>query len=293
MLLGFSLASVGLMSAQTAPTLLAVAIPVVSCGLPILDTLLTMMRRFLRGQAIFNADRGHIHHRLRDLGQSPRRVVMHLYAASATFALLSLLLVHPDGRVVGTFMVVAGAVILIAVQRLHIPELLEVGRIVDRGLHQRKLIANNVRIRDAIEQLRAAETARDAIDALQWGIATGDIVRVEVWTNGNVGAHLMRSGVARKDGAGALWEWSRADDDADVWEIRLPFRDTNGVVTGRLSLWHSSRVDHVLIDMRLLARELHPELQRTLQRVHDSTPVQLPVPEEPIAARPAMHLMAQ
>ena len=61
---GFMLAGIGALSAQKSPTVIAVAIPVVSLGLPVLDTLIAVSRRFLRRQPIFAADRGHIHHRL-------------------------------------------------------------------------------------------------------------------------------------------------------------------------------------------------------------------------------------
>ena len=66
--LGFLLASLGLASSVKAATVVAIFVPVVALGLPVLDTFLVVLRRVLRGERISKADRGHIHHRLVDLG---------------------------------------------------------------------------------------------------------------------------------------------------------------------------------------------------------------------------------
>jgi UDP-GlcNAc:undecaprenyl-phosphate GlcNAc-1-phosphate transferase len=77
--IGFMLSALALQGAQKAPTIIAVAIPVVSFGLPILETALSIVRRFLGGRPVFTADREHIHHRLLKRGLSTRRS----YAGSA------------------------------------------------------------------------------------------------------------------------------------------------------------------------------------------------------------------
>src|SRR4029077_2753733 len=88
---GFMLSALALVGAtQKAPTVIAVAIPVVSFGLPILETVLSIFRRLISGKPVFTADREHIHHKLLQLGMSDRKVVIVLYAVSAVFALLSL-----------------------------------------------------------------------------------------------------------------------------------------------------------------------------------------------------------
>jgi len=58
---GFMLSALALQGAQKAPTIIAVAIPVVSCGLPILEPALSVMRCFISGRPVFIADREHIH----------------------------------------------------------------------------------------------------------------------------------------------------------------------------------------------------------------------------------------
>jgi UDP-GlcNAc:undecaprenyl-phosphate GlcNAc-1-phosphate transferase len=68
MFLGFVLASSSIMCAAKSKAMVAVALPAVALGIPIFDTLFSMLRRFLERRSIFAPDRGHFHHRLLDLG---------------------------------------------------------------------------------------------------------------------------------------------------------------------------------------------------------------------------------
>jgi UDP-GlcNAc:undecaprenyl-phosphate GlcNAc-1-phosphate transferase len=92
MFLGFTLACASLLGAgpQKSPTLIAIVVPILALGLPIMDMLLTIARRFFERRSIFSADRGHIHHRLLDLGLTHKRAVISLYLVSLAFTLGSL-----------------------------------------------------------------------------------------------------------------------------------------------------------------------------------------------------------
>ncbi|WP_394838060.1 undecaprenyl/decaprenyl-phosphate alpha-N-acetylglucosaminyl 1-phosphate transferase [Pendulispora rubella] len=92
MFLGFALAASALLGAgtQKTPTLIAIIAPLVALGLPIMDMLFAIARRFLMRRSIFAADRGHIHHRLLDLGLTHRRAVLVLYAISLAFTVIAL-----------------------------------------------------------------------------------------------------------------------------------------------------------------------------------------------------------
>ena len=74
------LSALALRGAQKSPTIVAVAIPVVSFGLPILETAISILRRLISGRPVFTADREHIHHKLLQQGFSHRQVVILLYA---------------------------------------------------------------------------------------------------------------------------------------------------------------------------------------------------------------------
>lgn len=83
MFLGFALGSASLLSwRQKESTLVSLLVPIIALGLPLTDTLLAMARRFVARRSIFSADRGHLHHRLIDIGLTHRRAVLVLYGCS-------------------------------------------------------------------------------------------------------------------------------------------------------------------------------------------------------------------
>jgi hypothetical protein len=147
------LSALALQGAQKAPTLVAVAIPVVSFGLPILETALSIVRRFIGGRPVFTADREHIHHKLLERGLSHRQVVIVLYAVSALFALLSLFLLWPSGDMLGLVLAVLGTGIWIGVQHLGYLEFGELRRVAHRTI-ERQILINNLAIRRATEELK-------------------------------------------------------------------------------------------------------------------------------------------
>jgi UDP-GlcNAc:undecaprenyl-phosphate GlcNAc-1-phosphate transferase len=59
---------------------------------PIIDTFYIIVRRVSRGRSPFSADRGHIHHRLLDLGLSHTQTVLLIYAICIGLGVLSLVL---------------------------------------------------------------------------------------------------------------------------------------------------------------------------------------------------------
>jgi UDP-GlcNAc:undecaprenyl-phosphate GlcNAc-1-phosphate transferase len=81
--LGYLLATASLTgSLQKASTAVSLLVPMVALGVPIFDTLFSIVRRTLERRPLFSADRGHVHHRLLDLGLTHRRAVIVLYGVS-------------------------------------------------------------------------------------------------------------------------------------------------------------------------------------------------------------------
>lgn len=261
-------------------------IPVILFGVPILDTLLAVVRRFLRAEPLFKADRRHIHHRLRELGHSPRKVALLVYMVSALFALLSLLLVRPGGHMQAAVFVVLGLVVLIGVQRLDVPELLELRRLVHRGLHPRRVIARNVRIREAVAALGRARSGAEVVAALEHALAAGEFVRAELWLPERLGRVLADARAVQRAHAGYRWAWAAADRPSDeLWELRLPFRGADGLDAGQLCLWQRVQDEHPLADVRLIATQLQPALVRALGRIGDqgAVPALSPAPRVAMA----------
>ncbi len=245
---GFMLAGIGALSAQKSPTVIAVAIPVVSLGLPVLDTLIAVSRRFLRRQPIFAADRGHIHHRLLGRGYSPRGVVLALYAVCAVLALAGMLLVNNGGHVVALVLVTIGIGVGFMVQRLRIYEFEEVGRLLRRGVRHRHTIERGVRVREASARMGALDDLAAVFVALGETLAEDGCPRAEVrlraafldGRRGAVGGRGPHRPDATEEDDVAVWSWNAADAprlEASWWHVTLPFLDHNGQRFGSMVLW--------------------------------------------------------
>jgi UDP-GlcNAc:undecaprenyl-phosphate GlcNAc-1-phosphate transferase len=86
MFLGFIMASASVLCATKSRTIIALALPTLALGLPIFDTIFSMLRRYLKRRGIMSPDRGHLHHILLDMGLNHRQVVIIMYALTAMAA---------------------------------------------------------------------------------------------------------------------------------------------------------------------------------------------------------------
>ncbi|MGM9991491.1 MAG: MraY family glycosyltransferase [Candidatus Bruticola sp.] len=68
----------------------AFLLPIFLMAVPIFDTAFAILRRLLSHKPIFQADKGHLHHRLLSLGLSQRQVVLIIYAINTVFGLCGL-----------------------------------------------------------------------------------------------------------------------------------------------------------------------------------------------------------
>lgn len=90
--LGFTLAVVSIQSMMKSYAAISIGIPLLVLGLPLFDTISTIFRRLLNGKSIMQADRGHLHHRLIDMGLSHKQSVVVMYTASAALGLSAIVL---------------------------------------------------------------------------------------------------------------------------------------------------------------------------------------------------------
>ena len=141
MFLGYVLAVAAVNGTQKSPKALAVMIPLLIFGLPIVDTLLSMARRFvgslqlfrsckvslkerfLSASCMFRPDRRHIHHRLLALGFSHRNAVLCLYALALGLSSLALLSVLAQYRNAGVILVAVGLATYIGIRKLKYDEM--------------------------------------------------------------------------------------------------------------------------------------------------------------------------
>lgn len=245
---------------QKSSTLVAVAIPLVAFGLPVVETSVSVVRRFLCGQPIFGADREHFHHKLLDRGWSQRRVVVVLYAVSALCGLLSLALLTPGQASLAVVLVVLGIGVVFGVQQLGYHEFFEIGRVARRAMDQKQVIINNIAVRRGAERLAHCEDWQEIIGALQDTFANNDFDDFRV---------IVRA----KDNDAICWsyEWQRPvprfedQKPSAPWTLSLRLQVIKDEWYGALEL---SRLDNsaLLLDINLLTSELRTELERACQQ---------------------------
>lgn len=90
--LGFILATVSIQGLFKSYAIISFAVPFLMLGLPIFDTCFAILRRVSHGQSPMSPDRGHIHHRLIDMGFNQKQAVAVLYVISAILGLSAVML---------------------------------------------------------------------------------------------------------------------------------------------------------------------------------------------------------
>ncbi|NLV77039.1 MAG: undecaprenyl/decaprenyl-phosphate alpha-N-acetylglucosaminyl 1-phosphate transferase [Tissierellia bacterium] len=96
--LGFMLASLSIEGVMKSVATIAVVVPIIILGVPIFDTTFAIFRRLLNGKSIAEADKGHLHHRLLQMGYSQKKTVLILYFISAIFGLCAVLIAKINSK---------------------------------------------------------------------------------------------------------------------------------------------------------------------------------------------------
>ncbi len=105
LLLGYVLATVSVVGMFKFYAIVTFVVPILALFLPLFDTLCAIVRRLLRGQSPMHPDRGHLHHRLIDMGLSQKQAVAVLYSLSAVLGLCAVVLATSGA--LRTFLLVA------------------------------------------------------------------------------------------------------------------------------------------------------------------------------------------
>ena len=87
MFIGYMLAAISIFGAVKSAATIALIVPAVALGLPIMDTAFAILRRYSNGRPIFQPDKGHLHHRLLALGLTTKQAVLLMYAISIVLSL--------------------------------------------------------------------------------------------------------------------------------------------------------------------------------------------------------------
>lgn len=210
--IGFLLGCYGILWSQKAATLLGMTAPLMALSIPLLDTALAILRRFMRREPLFRADRGHIHHRLIDRGFTPRKAALVLYACCCVGAVSSLLV--SNGSISGPVILAFCAVACLGIQRLGYVEFGVVGRMLMEGAFRRAL-SSQVALRTFEQRLTSAPTPDECWriieeSAKEFGFHTIDMCY-----------------------AGHIYEHRNGGVPARSWSVRIPISDEDFVVLTR------------------------------------------------------------
>jgi UDP-GlcNAc:undecaprenyl-phosphate GlcNAc-1-phosphate transferase len=139
--IGFLLGCYSVLWSQKSATILGMTAPLIALSIPLLDTALAIVRRFLRRQPIFGADRGHIHHKLLARGLTTRRVVILIYVICGLCATVSLLQGFVHESFAGPIVILFCAAAWMGVRHLGYAEIGMARRMVFGGNFRRHLNA--------------------------------------------------------------------------------------------------------------------------------------------------------
>jgi UDP-GlcNAc:undecaprenyl-phosphate GlcNAc-1-phosphate transferase len=264
---GFLLAALSVLGTQKATTAVAIVVPVLAFGFPVVDTAMTMGRRMISRKPVFQGDNEHIHHMLLARGWSQRRAALVLYGVCALFGLVALIFPATGSKLTGFMLFVISVAVIIAVGHLRYHEVDEIRAGVKRNVVDRRLrLANNIRVR------RAALALSKAADLDEMFKTTRNFLEF--------GEFSFASAEVGQPGRRVEWSWGReAETDSPSpsdWSIRLPLVK-DGVEWGWLSLYRSVDSEPLLVDTSYLSDLFRREFTDAAARIltqHDVPAIQ-------------------
>jgi UDP-GlcNAc:undecaprenyl-phosphate GlcNAc-1-phosphate transferase len=205
---GFLLGCYGVLWSQKSATILGMTAPLMALSIPLLDTALAIVRRFLRNKSIFAADRGHIHHRLLDRGLTPRKVALIFYALCSVAAVFSLCMAshHFEGLVILLFC----AATWIGIQHLGYVELGVAGRMFLEGAF-RRMLSSQISLQQYQQLLADAATPQ------------------ECWAVIETAAREFGLEQARMELSGYYFEYRHEPATSCAWEVSIPLSEFDSV----------------------------------------------------------------
>lgn len=110
MFLGFILAGMSIQGTVKYAATIIMFAPILIIGLPLYDTLVTMLRRFIQGESIMSPDKQHFHHRMLSLGLTQKQVALISYLINTLLGLLAISVLFIED--ISTNIIVSALIIL-------------------------------------------------------------------------------------------------------------------------------------------------------------------------------------
>jgi len=189
MFLGFLLAVSACVCAAKSVTIVGIAMPALALGIPIFDTLFSVVRRILERRSIFSPDRGHLHHRMLDMGLHQRHVVILIYLATIVVAGLGMFMMAT--RDLWTLAIFGGELLLLLLM-FRLAGALRWREVIAR-LHRNRIIALEAQrhkrdFENAQLLIRQARTFPQWWQAVEQAARQMDFARVAMVTRNRTGS---------------------------------------------------------------------------------------------------------
>jgi UDP-GlcNAc:undecaprenyl-phosphate/decaprenyl-phosphate GlcNAc-1-phosphate transferase len=234
--------------------------PIFALSYPLLDTGISMLRRWLRGEPLSRADGRHIHHQLQALGLGPRQTLMLVYSMSALVAVLGLsaTFAPPDFTIA---IAVAGAAMLVLImvygtRWLQYHELVEAGSsLASAVLTGRSRLQDNIYARDIARLIDQVNTTQELTAIIEENARTFRFCHMQ-----------LRRGMSRTTPPESIVPEIHA---MRLWALDYPIIARSGMREPLfLSIWCS--VDSVrTASAERVAQILAPAIERWIVRCRD------------------------
>ena len=195
LVVGFLLAVLTVKGASRTDGSVYALAPIFALSYPLLDTGISMLRRWLRGEPLSRADGRHIHHQLQKLGVGPRQSVLLICGLSAVIAMLGLSATFAPPEF--TIAIATAGVALLALILVYGLRWLEYHEFWDAGssftsaaLRGRSVIRDKIHARDVAALLRSAESVDHLGSILEQSAASFRFVHVQLQGRSEVLQHV-------------------------------------------------------------------------------------------------------
>jgi UDP-GlcNAc:undecaprenyl-phosphate GlcNAc-1-phosphate transferase len=212
LLIGFMLGCYSILWTQSSGTALGMAVPLLVLSVPLLDTALVMLRRFLCRQPLGTNDTSHMYHRLLSRGLTPRKVRLVLYLCTAIGAVVSVLITKNQHFWMVTLLFYG--VVWIWIQDLGYIELRVAGRMLMEGAFLRQL-HTEVNLASYESRLIAASTPEQ-----YWAVVVDGLKEF--------GFHEAQLAIAD-----TTFEWRSETPSFGLWEVSVPIVDLDYIRLSR------------------------------------------------------------
>ena len=149
--IGFMIAAISLHGSQKSSTAVVLLIPIVALGVPITDTVWAIIRRVGKGLSPFVADKDHIHHRMLDMGYSPRQVTLVLYGVCSLLGITALAMTAVNNRILAAMLIFLSVMMIGGMKILgYTADVVEINALAKQRIEKKRRLLKQQKLADTL-----------------------------------------------------------------------------------------------------------------------------------------------